>query len=105
MILLFLFNISSISRIVFIVLTSKFVVKIQNLIYLQDLYNLEPYGSNIAIYRYILTLARPGVVVRIYRFLFNTCQSMFYLQITGYFEPSYISRHFNNSHHVLNPVY
>ena len=34
MILLFLFNISSISRIVFIVLTSKFVVEIQNLIYL-----------------------------------------------------------------------
>jgi hypothetical protein len=51
MILLFLFNISSISRIVFIVLTSKFVVEIQNLIYLyEDLYNLEPYGSNIAIY-------------------------------------------------------
>jgi hypothetical protein len=54
-ILLFLFNISSISRIVFIVLTSKFVVEIQNLIYLSEyLYNLEPYGSNIAIYIIIL---------------------------------------------------
>ena len=58
---------------------------------------------NIAIYRYILTLARPGVVVRIYRFLL-LAKSMFYLQITGYFEPSYISRHFNHSHHVLNLV-
>ena len=48
---------------------------------------------------YILTLARPGVVVRIYRFLL-LAKSMFYLQITGYFERRYISRHFNHSHHV-----
>ena len=42
--------------IVFIVFTSKFVVEIQNLIYLLRFvkYNLEPYGSNIAIYRICL---------------------------------------------------
>ena len=76
MILLFLFNISSISRIVFIVLTSKFVVEIQNLFICQDLYNLEPYGSNIAICSNIgIFLPWLGQVLRIYRFLLlaNSC--------------------------------